>query len=124
MTIDHLSYSSLTSYSSCPRSYYLSRMKRAEGTPAWYFAVGTAVHSYIEHYLKQSSSPLKSVEAYFYSEVERLMAIEPDTNKWLHGGSEDEPVIEERALKLAEACVDKALIFLEDFEVWEVEPEI
>lgn len=128
MTVSHLSYSSLTSYSSCPRSYYLSRIKRAEAVPAWYFAIGTAVHRYIEHHLKlrsgQPSPSLQTVEAYFIAEVERLMAIEPDTSKWLHGGSKDQPVIEEQALKLAEDCVDKALVFLEDVEVWEVEPDI
>lgn len=125
MTVEHLSYSSLSSYLSCPRSYYLSRIKKAESIPAWYFAIGTAVHSYIELHLKGEllSSP-RSVEDLFYAEVTKLMAIEPDTKLWLHGGSEGKPVIEERALKLAEDCTAAALDWLEDFEVWEVEPDI
>jgi putative RecB family exonuclease len=125
MTVEHLSYSSLSTYLSCPRSYYLSRVKQAEGSPAWYFAIGTAVHRAIELHLKQDplSSP-RSVEDIFYSEVSRLMDIEPDTSLWLHGGSKEQPVIEERALKLAEDCYEAALIWLEDFEVWEVEPDI
>jgi hypothetical protein len=129
--VDHLSYSSLSSYKSCPRSYYLSRIKNAEAVPAWYFAIGTAVHKYIECLLKSAEYlgpsvgyPPRSVEDFFYDEVSRLMAIEPDTSKWLHGGSKEEPVIEERALALSIACVQKAEDFLEEIEVWEVEPDI
>jgi hypothetical protein len=131
MTVDHLSYSSLSSYKSCPRSYYLSRIKRAEQVPAWYFAVGTAVHKYIECLLKSpaylgpsAGSIPRSVEDLFYDEVNRLMAIEPDTSLWLHGGPKEEPVIEERALALSIACAEKAEDFLEEVEVWEVEPDI
>lgn len=130
--VDHLSYSSLSSYKSCPRSYYLSRIKQAEGVPAWYFAVGTAVHKYIEELIKKrellrnltTGFTPRSVEDFFYDEVSKSMAIEPDTSKWLHGGSKEEPVIEDRALALAIACAEKAEDFLEDIEVWEVEPDI
>ena len=125
MTVEHLSYSSLSSYKSCPRSYYLSRIKQAEQVPAWYFAVGTAVHKYIEWLLKSESGSIpRSVEDFFYDEVSRLMAIEPDTSLWVHGGSKEEPVIEERALALSIACAEKAEDFLEEVEVWEVEPDI
>lgn len=125
--VTHLSYSSLSTYLSCPRSYYLSRIKNAESTPAWYFAIGTAVHRYIELMLKsgaESGSSTPTIEDLFYSEVERLIGIEPDTSLWLHGGSKEEPVIEDRALALALACSQAAEEFLKDVEVWEVEPDI
>jgi hypothetical protein len=123
--VSHLSYSSLSTYLSCPRSYYLSRIKNAESTPAWYFAIGTAVHRYIECLLKRGEFDTSSpVQDFFYDEVSRLMAIEPDTSLWLHGGSKEEPVIEERALTLALTCAQNAEAFLEEIEVWEVEPDI
>ena len=122
MTIEHFSYSSKNTYDSCPRSYYLSRVAKAEGIPAWYFAIGTAVHQWIEEYLDSKKRlPLDSIDDFFMEEVLRLRRIEPDTTKWLHGGSKEAPVIEERALKLAQDCVEKAVIYLQDIDVWEVE---
>lgn len=120
MDPDHLSYSSLNTYMSCPRAYYLSRIKQAEAVPAWYFCVGSAVHRAIELHLRPYTFPV-TVEDLFMDEVTKSMVIEPDTSKWLHGGSDENPVIEELALKLAEDCFENALTFLEDFEVWEVE---
>lgn len=123
MTIDHLSYSSLSTYTSCPRSYYLSRVKQAESMPAWYFVVGSSVHTFIQQYL--SPAPAEGIEVdveqFFMAEVEKQMEIEPDTSKWLHGGSKDAPVVEERALKLAQDCAERAILFLEDVDVWHVE---
>src|SRR5260221_7764772 len=121
---DHLSYSSLSTYNQCPRRYYLGRIKKAEALPAWYFAIGTAVHSAIEAKLEGMSESSFSVESYFIAEVERLMLIEPDTSLWLHGGSKDEPVIEERALKRAQECFETALEILQDCDILEVEPDI
>lgn len=122
MLPDHLSYSSLSSLDSCPRSYYLSRLKRAEAVPAWYFVVGSAVHATIEQYLKDDE--VIPIEIHFDHQVLKARQIEPDTSLWMHGGSKDEPVIEERALKLAQDCVERALEYLEDFTVWGVEPDI
>lgn len=124
MTIDHLSFSSLSTYLQCPRRYYLGRVKKAEALPAWYFAIGTAVHQAIEWHLSGATVGHAEVEALFMKEVERLMLIEPDTSLWLHGGSDDEPLIEERALKRAQDCFETALTILEDVDVWEVEPDI
>lgn len=104
---------------------YLSKIREAEPLPAWYFAVGTTVHRYIEgalkDYLDYSDSLESTVEQLFYSEVERLMKIEPDTSLWLHGGSKDDPVVEDKALKLAQVCAERAMIFLDDVYVWEIE---
>lgn len=124
MTVDHLSYSSLSTYQACPRRYYLGRVRKAEALPAWYFAIGTAVHVAIEEWIKTNGDPYLTVESVFMAEVERLMEIEPDTSLWLSGGSKDEPIIEERALKRALECYETALTILEDVDVWEVEPDI
>lgn len=122
MTLTHFSYSSKNTYDSCPRAYYLSRIRRAEPVPAWYFAIGTAVHQWIEHHLTHGWD--ESIDSLFYSEVMRLRRIEPDTTRWLHGGSKDLPVVEERALKLAQDCVERAVLFLDDIDVWEVELDV
>jgi hypothetical protein len=52
------------------------------------------------------------------------MEIEPDTSLWLHGGSKDEPITEERALKRAQECFETAVTILQDITVYEVEPDI
>lgn len=122
---DHLSPSSLYSYNECPRGYYLSRVKKAEGLPAWYFVVGTTVHRFIEDHVRSTvfshSLPAPDGTAIFMEEVRKARLIEPRTDKWLHGGSDDEPVVEERALRLALDCIENALVFLDDFTPWEVE---
>jgi len=120
-TPDHLSYSALSAYQKCPRSFQLSRMVKAEEIPAWYFAVGTAVHQFVETRL-QGGSP--DIEELFLAEVERLMEIEPDTHKWAHAGSEDAPVVEEKALRLAQDCAERAIALLDEIDVWEVELDV
>lgn len=122
---DHWSYSSLIStYKSCPRQFYLSRIKQAQPLPAWYFVVGSTVHEVIEYKLGPDDYRGDIVGDYFTAEVLKARQDEPDTSKWLHSTIDGEPVIEERALKLARDCVEAALDWLEDFDVWEVEPDI
>lgn len=95
--------------------------------PAWYFVVGTAVHEYIQSLeftdgkVRDVSSPAQEVEDLFMAEVLKQREIEPDTGKWLHGGTKEDPVIEERALKLAQICAENAITWLQDFTVWNVE---
>lgn len=121
--VDHLSFSSLSTYESCPREFYLSRVKQAEALPGWYFVVGSAVHDSIEAHLT-GTGLVSSVEPRFMRIVEEHMDVEPDVSKWLHANDSDGPVIEERALALAQLCFEKALEYLEDIEVWAVEPDI
>jgi len=127
MKPDHLSYSSLNSYKSCPRSYYLSRIKKAWPVPAWYFIVGSTVHDMIAAKLDANSladpSPAQ-VEHRFMELTAKAMEKEPDITKWLAGGSKDEPVVEERALKLALDCYENAVNFLDDMDVWHVELDV
>lgn len=130
---DHWSYSSLVStYKNCPRQFYLSRLKQAKPVPAWYFVIGSTVHKYIEFKLKppvdivaelwKDGQP--SVEYLFERYVLEARQDEPDTTKWLYSTVDGEDIIEERALKLAQDCVEYALTWLEDFTVWDVEPDI
>lgn len=121
---DHLSYSSLNTYSSCPRAYYLSRHKKAWGLPAWYFIVGSAVHDYIKDELS-SDSPPRPIEDYFEDEVAKANDLEEDQSLWLHGGSEDDPVVGEKALALASACVDRFHDFMGEMQnFWLVEYDV
>lgn len=125
---DHLSYSAaISTFKSCPRAFYLSRIKRAESAQAWYFVVGSAVHKFIEDHLHCEATPLtmhNSIEEDFMEMVMDARQVEPDTTKWLHATVNDIPVIEERALKLAQDCAEYALEWLEDFTPWHVEPDI
>ena len=126
--MEHISYSQYKSYTSCPRSWYLSRLKGGEERQSWYIPIGSAVHSMIEEYLKaddQGSGYVltRTVEQVFYPLVEKQMQIEPDLTKWLAGGPEAAPITHEKALQRAVECYEKALQELEAIDVWEVEYE-
>ena len=49
------------------------------------------------------------------------MEIEPDLSKWLAGGPKDAPITGDLALQRVKDCFEKALEFLDDVDVWEVE---
>ncbi len=116
----HLSYSALSAYEECPRSYYLSRVKNAEEKQTWFFPIGTAVHQMVEAYLED---PLhtKGAEDFFYPLITHQLSIDKDDVNWLAGGSADNPVIRDKALEQVKRCYEAALTFLEDIDVWEVE---
>lgn len=119
MEIEHLSYSQYSSYLKCPRSWYLGKIRQAEEKQTWYTPIGSAFHQMIEARLK--GEPEISAEEAFYPLIEAQMKIEPDTSKWLSGGSKEDPIVEDKALRRLVDCYNKALDWLEDFEVWEVE---
>lgn len=120
MALDYISYSQYNTYTSCPRSWYLSKLRKAEEKQTWYIPVGSAVHNMIEAHLSGEYDTLFATD-YFYPLVEKQLLIEPDMGKWLAGGPKDAPVIEEKALKLVQECFEKALEYLDEIEVWEVE---
>lgn len=118
----HLSYSSLNTYEQCPRSYFLGKVKEAEERQTWFFPVGTAVHTLIDEHLRTgdtfSSDYMDSV---FHDLVRKQMAIDPNVNGWLHGGSDDDPVWKDKAMQMVKDCVHKAYEFLEDITIYEYE---
>lgn len=120
MALDYISLSQYKSYS-CPRNWYLSKLRNAESRQTWYIPVGSAVHEWVELHLQGDPLRQSDREAIFYRLIREQMEIEPDTSKWLAGGPKDAPVIEERALQLAEDCYEKALEELDQVDVWEVE---
>jgi hypothetical protein len=119
MTLTHISYSQYRTYSSCPRQWYLSRLRGGEELQSWYIPIGTSVHDKIEAHLK--GEPDRPMEDYFYPLVSNQMRIEPDLSSWLAGGPKDAPITEGLALQRAVDCYEKALGELDDIEVWEVE---
>jgi CRISPR/Cas system-associated exonuclease Cas4 (RecB family) len=119
MTLTHISYSQFKTYSSCPRQWYLSKVRQGEEKQSWYIPIGTSVHDKVEARLK--GEPDRPMEDYFYPIVSKQMRIEPDLSAWLAGGPKDAPIVEELALKRAVDCYEKALQELEDIDVWEVE---
>ena len=64
MSIGHRSYSQVTSYLSCPKSYQLARIVRVPETPAWYLAAGSAVHACLEEITKDEVGLGKTDELY------------------------------------------------------------
>jgi hypothetical protein len=61
------------------------------------------------------------METFFYPLVEKQMEVEPDLSKWLAGGPADSPVTHEKALQRAVECYEKAVEYLDEVDVWEVE---
>lgn len=120
--LPHISYSQYSSYVACPRRWYLSRLKGGEDKQSWYAPIGTAVHQALEDHITNAEGVgAGPMEGYFYPLVEAQMRIEPDLSKWLAGGPESAPIVEERALQRARECFDKALTELDQVDVWEVE---
>lgn len=115
----HISYSQYRSYTSCPRAWYLSRLRGGQELQSWYVPIGSSVHDAIEHRL-QGGSEL-SMETFFYPYIEKQMKVEPDLTKWLAGGPEAAPITHEKALQRAIDCYEKACEELEAIDVWEVE---
>lgn len=115
----HMSFSALSRYEECPRSWYLSYAKKAEPKQTWFFPMGTAVHSSIEIYIETGDVP--EFEDIFYPLVAKQMKIDPVDVNWLSAGSLDNPTIRGKATELGKRCVENAVAFLEDIDVWEVE---
>lgn len=118
--IPHISYSQYQTYERCPRSWYLTKVVQAEQRPTWYLPMGTAVHQMIEDYLDPEKS-LLGPEEYFYPPVRKQMEVEPDVSQWLFSSASDGPITKARALRHVADCFSKAMEFLDDVDVWEVE---
>lgn len=121
--MEHISYSQYKTYVSCPRSWYLDKVREAESVQTWYVPIGTAVHDMIEEWIASpgGSAPRPLAEVHLYPLIEKQMEIEPDVSKWLAGGPKDAPITHEKALQRATDCFEKAVEELEDIDVWEVE---
>jgi len=116
--LTHISYSQWRQYSSCPRSWFLGRLKGAEEKQSWYIPIGTVVHEAVEAHLKGEPYEIKPK---FYSLIEAQMRIEPDLSAWLAGGPADAPITHDKALQRAVECYEKACQYLGEVDVWEVE---
>lgn len=112
---EHLSFSQVNTYNACPRRYFLSRVRGAPATPAWYLLTGSAIHDGIEQYIKtgERSDPVVLLN----HQASSALKAEPDLDKWLHGGSKTEPIVKERALKLVIDSLENAYNFLDSVTV-------
>ena len=117
--MQHISFSQYSSYTQCPRAWYLGKVKHAEEKQTWYLPLGSAVHTSVEMFIATGDVP--SFESIFYPLIEKQMLIEPDLNKWMSGGSQSDPIVKDKAVQLGKDCVEKALTFLDDIDVWFVE---
>lgn len=118
--MEHISYSQFRQYASCPRAWYLGRLKGGEEKQSWYLPIGTVVHDAIEARLKGEPYDITNG---FYMIIEEQMQVEPDLSQWLAGGPEAAPITHGAALQRAVDCYEKACEELEAIEVWEVEYE-
>lgn len=116
----HISYSQYRGYTSCPRSWYLSRLRGGEEKQSWYLPIGTVVHDAVEARLKGEPYDITNG---FYMIIEKQMQVEPDLSQWLAGGPEAAPITHGAALQRAVDCYEKACEELEAIDVWEVEYE-
>ena len=120
--MDHISYSQYNTYVKCPRSWYLGKVVGGEERQTWYIPIGSAVHRAIEWVLTEQTTP--RIEDYFYPLIEKQMLIEPDLSKWLAGGPEADPITHEKALLRARECFERAVEYLDEVDVWEVEYDL
>lgn len=81
--------------------------------------MGTAVHESIETYIK--TGDVSDFESIFYPLIEQQLLIDPDHHKWLSAGSGENLVQGQVAVDIGQKCVENAVKFLEDMDVWEVE---
>lgn len=116
--MDYISFSQYNTYTNCPRSWYLSYKTDAPQKQTWFLIVGTAVHIAVEAHLRGEPYDLEQI---FYGLVREQRKIEPNVDEWLAGGSTSDPVTRGKALQLANECHYKALTWLDDLDVWEVE---
>lgn len=121
--IPHISYSQLSTYKGCPRSWYLGKVIKAPERPAWYTAIGSAVHAMIEDWFNPDVSADDILaEEYFYPLVASALKAEPDTGQWMYSmDDKGVPLIKERALEHVRVCFERAVEYLQDIDVWEVE---
>lgn len=127
----HISFSQYNTYVDCPRNWYLSKVRQAEQVQTWYLPIGSAVHSMVEAHLEDKMFRAQSkhapdwqpkAEDYFFPLISAQMRIEPDLSKWLAGGSKKNGFITgDLALQRVKGCYERALEFLGDLDVWEVE---
>lgn len=81
--------------------------------------MGTAVHTSIESYIETGDIP--DFRSVFYPLVEKQLLIDPNHREWLSAGSGDHLVQGQVAVETGERCVESAVRFLQDVDVWEVE---
>lgn len=118
----HISYSQYNSYTRCPRAWYLGKVAAAEERQTWFLPIGTAVHTMVEDWIGGEVSADDIVaEDYFYPLIEKQMLIDPNHKQWLKSAASDGPLTEARALRHVRECFSKALEFLDEVDVWEVE---
>lgn len=119
----HLSYSSLTTWQRCPKQYELSRIRKAEAVPAWYFAGGSAVHEATEDY--DRGEPVGSWESYFYPWAEEALKREPNVREWMAGGSQDDPDDGDKWAEIGPRCIENWKTFVDgEFDVRTIELDV
>lgn len=121
--ISHLSYSSLTTWDRCPKQFQLSRLIKAQGQPAWYFVGGTAVHEAAEDI--DRGKPQKAWKDYFFPQVRKSLAREPDHRSWLSGGDQNNPDQGDAWMTIGPTCVSNWKDFTSGvFQVDEIELDV
>lgn len=85
----HFSYSALSSYMQCGKSYELAKIRRVPEIPAWWFVGGSAVHALTEQWDREKfpDSGLDQLwQEVFEKEFLARQIKYPDLSKWMAGG--------------------------------------
>lgn len=113
----------MNAWDRCPKSYQLSRIIKAQQQPAWYFLGGTAVHLAADDL--DRGLPLKAWKDYFYPEVKKALALEPNHKGWLSGGAKDDPDQGDAWMSIGPTCVSNWKDFTSGvFQVDEIELDV
>jgi putative RecB family exonuclease len=120
MSVGHRSYSQVTSYLSCPKSYQLARIVKVPETPAWYLAAGSAVHACLEAITKDPKQRGESLlPLWTTSFAEEIESLENrggvNRTEWRTGGrkTKDRPNAEDYGF-----WIDEGLRQIQVFSQW------
>jgi hypothetical protein len=84
---EHASFSSLTSYSKCPKSWQLQRVVKVPQSQGWARLGGSAVHTATENYdLGKGTDPAKLFAEAFIHEIWGAYLQDSDIASWLPSG--------------------------------------
>lgn len=127
--IQHVSYSTLDQWFTCPHRVELAKIQKAPQTPAWWFAGGSAVHTATEEYdcwtlldpvTRPRFSIVGSFRNAFEAEYQEIKAKEPDETKWRSAGPKDAPETYERWMKNGPLFVGNYIKWRQatEYQVW------
>lgn len=82
----HASFSSLSSYTKCPKAWQLERQVRVPQSQGWARIGGSAVHSATEKFDREGGSAVELFDSAFIDEIREAYAEDRNITEWKHSG--------------------------------------